>query len=123
MSIPLRSGAPIGIGGSGMLDLALKLHFKRIRPEVPWAFVSEHSFSFPSGHSVGAVVLYGILTYLLWSHLRAIWQRAAVILGALLLVIGIGRAIAHPNIIPPTASGGASRPYTVAPWNGWIHGA
>ena len=92
----------LGIGGSGMLDLALKLHFKRIRPEVPWAFVSEHSFSFPSGHSVGAVVLYGMLTYLAWSHLRALWQQIAVVAAALLLVFGIGLSRVYLGVHFPT---------------------
>jgi membrane-associated phospholipid phosphatase len=80
----------LGIGGSGALDIALKLHFRRVRPEVPWAFVTEHSFSFPSGHSVAAVVLYGSLTYLIWRHLHHLWQRTAVIAAALLLIAGIG---------------------------------
>lgn len=92
----------LGIGGAGLLDMALKLHFKRIRPDVPWAFVSEHSFSFPSGHSVCAVVLYGMLTYLAWSHLRALWQQVAVILAALLLVIGIGLSRVYLGVHFPT---------------------
>lgn len=92
----------LGIGGAGVLDIALKLHFKRLRPDVPWAFVSEHSFSFPSGHSVGAVVLYGMLTYLAWSHLRALWQQVAVIVAALLLVIGIGLSRVYLGVHFPT---------------------
>lgn len=80
----------LGLGGSAALDFVLKLHFKRVRPDLPWAFVHEHSFSFPSGHSVGAVVLYGTLTYLVWSRLGAAWQRVVVVVLALLLVIGIG---------------------------------
>ena len=92
----------LGIGGSGMLDIALKLHFRRIRPDVPWALVSEHSFSFPSGHSVGAVVLYGLLAYLVWSHLRAMWQQVAVVLAALALVAGIGLSRIYLGVHYPT---------------------
>ena len=47
--------------GAGLLNIALTLYFRRARPDVPWALVQEHSFSFPSGHSVFAVVSYGIL--------------------------------------------------------------
>jgi membrane-associated phospholipid phosphatase len=92
----------LGIGGSGVLDLALKLHFKRVRPDVSWAFVSEHSFSFPSGHSVGAVVLYGMLTYLAWSHLRALWQQTVVITSAFLFVAGIGLSRVYLGVHYPT---------------------
>lgn len=99
-----RDGAllVLGLGGSGLLDTALKLHFKRLRPDVPWAFVHEHSFSFPSGHSVGAVVLYGSLTYLVWSRLEAAWQRAAVIVAALVLITGIGLSRVYLGVHYPT---------------------
>jgi membrane-associated phospholipid phosphatase len=92
----------LGIGGSGALDIALKLYFRRVRPEVPWAFVTEHSFSFPSGHSVAAVVLYGTLTYLIWNHLHHLWQRAAVILAALLLIAGIGASRIYLGVHYPS---------------------
>ncbi|GAC1415962.1 MAG: hypothetical protein NVSMB62_04810 [Acidobacteriaceae bacterium] len=92
----------LGIGGSGLLDIALKLHFRRVRPDVPWALASEHSFSFPSGHSVGAVVLYGLLTYLVWTYLPHAWQRAAVICAALLLIAGIGFSRVYLGVHFPT---------------------
>ena len=92
----------LGIGGSGLLDIALKLHFRRVRPDVPWALASEHSFSFPSGHSVGAVVLYGLVTYLLWTYLPRAWQRGAVICAALLLIAGIGASRVYLGVHFPT---------------------
>jgi membrane-associated phospholipid phosphatase len=80
----------IAMMGAGFLNTALKLHFRRARPDLPWALVQEHSFSFPSGHSVFAVVLYGILVYLALRHLRHAWERAAVIVGVVALISGIG---------------------------------
>ncbi|MEO7028290.1 MAG: phosphatase PAP2 family protein [Acidobacteriaceae bacterium] len=76
--------------GASALDTALKLHFKRVRPDVAWAFVHEHSFSFPSGHSVLAVALYGTLVYLGIRFARPAWLRVGMILGAALLIFGIG---------------------------------
>jgi membrane-associated phospholipid phosphatase len=92
----------VAIGGAALIDTALKLHFRRIRPTVPWALVTEHSFSFPSGHSVGAVVLYGAITYLIWRHLHDFAQRAAVIAFALLLIAGIGLSRVYLGVHYPT---------------------
>jgi undecaprenyl-diphosphatase len=92
----------LAIGGAALLDTILKLHFRRIRPTVSWALVTEHSFSFPSGHSVGAVVLYGTITYLIWSHLHDITQRVAVIASALLLIASIGASRVYIGVHYPT---------------------
>jgi membrane-associated phospholipid phosphatase len=80
----------LSMGGGGALDTAMKLHYRRIRPDLPWAFVHETSFSFPSGHSVMAVVLYGVLTYLLMQYERKAWERTTLVLGSMVLIVGIG---------------------------------
>jgi undecaprenyl-diphosphatase len=81
--------AAAALGGVA-LDEVMKLHFKRIRPEVPWAFVHEHSFSFPSGHSVLAMVMYGVIVYKTQDKLRSRWAKAALMAGAFVMVMGIG---------------------------------
>lgn len=80
----------ITTGGAEVLSLLLKLHFRRVRPDLPWAFAHEPTFSFPSGHSVFAVVLYGTLLYLGLRHLRRVRERVAVSVAALALILGIG---------------------------------
>ena len=92
----------VAIISAGVLDTALKLHFRRLRPDVPWALAQEHSFSFPSGHSVGAVVLYGMVTYLLWKHLHTLWQRVLVIATSILLIGGIGASRVYIGVHYPT---------------------
>lgn len=79
--------------GASVLVTLLKLHFRRVRPDLPWAFVHEPSYSFPSGHSVLAVVVYGSLIFLGMRHLRRDWERVAVcvVAGALILGIGVSR--------------------------------
>ncbi len=47
-----------------VLNETLKLHFHRARPGLPWSIGDEHTYSFPSGHSLFAVVLYGMLAWL-----------------------------------------------------------
>jgi len=81
--------AAAALGGVA-LDEVMKLHFKRLRPDVPWAFVHEHSFSFPSGHSVMAMVIYGVIVYKTHAKLRSMWAKAALVAGATVMVLGIG---------------------------------
>jgi undecaprenyl-diphosphatase len=80
----------IATGGAALLVAMLKLHFHRIRPDLPWALVHEPSFSFPSGHSVFAVVVYGTLIYLGMRHLARVWERIVVVVAAGALIFGIG---------------------------------
>ena len=80
----------IAMVGAGSLNTLLKLYFHRARPDVLWALALEHSFSFPSGHSVFAVVLYGMLLYFSFRYLRHAWQRAGIIVVATALIAGIG---------------------------------
>ena len=80
----------ISTAGASALSLALKLHFRRVRPDVPWALAHELTFSFPSGHSVFAVVLYGTLVYLGIRHLPRIWERMAIVIAAPAVIFGIG---------------------------------
>jgi membrane-associated phospholipid phosphatase len=80
----------LSTSGAFLLSLVLKLYYRRLRPDISWAFVHEQTFSFPSGHSVFAVVLYGTLVYLGMRHLTRMWERVTVVIGAVLLVLGIG---------------------------------
>lgn len=77
------------LGGVALNEM-MKLYFKRLRPDLPWAFVQEDSFSFPSGHSVLAMVMYGVIVYKAQNKLRSLWAKVALLVGALLMVVGIG---------------------------------
>lgn len=80
----------IATAGASLLVTLLKLHFHRLRPDLPWAFAHEPSFSFPSGHSVFAVVVYGTLIHLGLRYLPRTWERVVVLLAAGGLILGIG---------------------------------
>jgi len=93
--------------GGVALDEVMKLHFKRLRPEVPWAFVHEHSFSFPSGHSVLAMVMYGVIVYKTQDKLRSRWAKAVLMAGAFLMVVGIGVSRVYLGVhYPSDVAGG-----------------
>jgi membrane-associated phospholipid phosphatase len=77
-------------GGSVVLLLLLKALFARPRPYVEQPLLLETYYSFPSGHAMEAVVLYGMLAYLAVLALRTWRARAAIIVGTSLLVLLIG---------------------------------
>src|SRR5918912_1123284 len=81
------SGWAAAFVGAGVLSWALKQAVHRPRPLYAAVFLYDGSFSFPSGHSVAALVGYGMLAYLLVTfvvtRLRA---KLGVIAGAAALV-------------------------------------
>lgn len=98
--------AAAALGGVA-LDEVMKWHFKRLRPDVPWAFVHEHSFSFPSGHSVLALVMYGVIVYKTQDKMRNVWAKAALVAGAMLMVAGIGFSRVYLGVhYPSDVAGG-----------------
>lgn len=77
-----------GFAGAVGLNTVLKFEFGRPRPNVFPPLVVEHSYSFPSGHAVAAMALYGMLAVILWRQRHRSW---AVLLGAWILVVGLSR--------------------------------
>jgi membrane-associated phospholipid phosphatase len=78
----------VAIGGSVVLQGTMKVFFARPRPQLAWTQVLPDG-SFPSGHTMNAVIFYGALALILWS----IWGRrlGLVTLGAAsLLALGVG---------------------------------
>ncbi len=85
------AGATIWVTlGAGSL---LKLMFGRERPLTEYAAnLRIDTFSFPSGHSSGAMVAYGLLAYLAWHALPQPWGYIVAVLCALVIIIvGISR--------------------------------
>lgn len=78
------------VAGAGALNQLLKALFARPRPYFEQPLVLETSYSFPSGHSMLSLVLYGMLAYFAVLALRTWRARTAVILGSALLVLLIG---------------------------------
>lgn len=57
-----------------------------VNPAVP----RSDSFSFPSGHAFSSAAIYGVMALILARRLTSTWQRAALLGGALLLVLVVG---------------------------------
>ncbi len=77
---------------STILNNVLKLIFKRPRPNLVH-LVPENTYSFPSGHSMAAMTLYGFLIYLIWkSKIKKELKIASITaLSLLILLIGFSR--------------------------------
>ncbi|MCB9422295.1 MAG: phosphatase PAP2 family protein [Ardenticatenaceae bacterium] len=61
-------------GGTFALNSLLKLLFARPRPNVFPPLMVATSYSFPSGHTMSAVAVYGLLSFLLWQRRRYGWS-------------------------------------------------
>lgn len=82
----------IAVGGSGILTWLLKQFYGRGRPSIN-EDIDAIGFSFPSGHSMGSLVFYGFLAYLIArsSQKRAVKYLSLTVLGMLVLLIGTSR--------------------------------
>jgi membrane-associated phospholipid phosphatase len=76
------------VAGATLMDAGLKVLFARPRPDVFPPLVSTNSYSFPSGHTLVAVALYGLLAIFLWRWQHRGWAVAS---GLLVLLIGFSR--------------------------------
>jgi len=73
--------------GGMLLNKILKFAFHRPRPFFTDPLLTLTSFSFPSGHTMNATVLYGVIAAYLFTTTRAWTRRALVIFSASLLVL------------------------------------
>lgn len=77
--------------GGGLLDHWLKLWIQRPRPSYAAALLHNPTWSFPSGHAMGALIGYGMLAYVL--VLIAQGKRRTqvlIIVAAVILILAIG---------------------------------
>ena len=88
-----REGVPlllITLPGGMLLNMAVKTVVHRARPEWGYAYQVVESFSFPSGHTAGAMLLYGLIVCGLWPRLRPIGARLVLVPLAVALVLLVG---------------------------------
>ena len=93
---------PIAVIGAGLIIQGVKLVIKRPRPSFFAPLLHEAGFSFPSGHSLIAMVVYGLLGYFLLHLFRNFWSRLAVRIVTVLLVVAIGVSRVYVGVHYPT---------------------
>ncbi|AST91942.1 phosphatase PAP2 family protein [Sutcliffiella cohnii] len=78
--------------GSTTINVLLKNFFHRERPNF-YRMLIEEGYSFPSGHSMAALSLYGIISFLLWRHIPKHSGRILLVCisAFFILIIGVSR--------------------------------
>lgn len=100
----------LATAGGGLLNRLLKVTFERVRPPHDHGFaVVAEGWSFPSGHSAGAAVVYGMLAYVLLRATPRRWH-APLVAGAAALVftIAFSRVMLQVHWVSDVAAGLAS---------------
>jgi membrane-associated phospholipid phosphatase len=107
VAVRLRSWRPvavalIGAGGIQLLVFALKVFIGRARPDRAGRLVDVTGFSFPSGHSAGALVCFGLLAWLVCMATRNRTIQTTAWLAAAMLTAAVGLSRAYLGVHYPS---------------------
>jgi membrane-associated phospholipid phosphatase len=103
--------------GGGLLNTALKALFQRARPEWLHGYAAADGWSFPSGHSSGAFIVYGLLGYLVVVHLPPrLHLPVAAFAMSLIVCVGFSRVILQVHYFSDVLGGYAFGAAWVAAW-------
>ena len=80
----------VALPGGMLLNVLLKYVFQRARPSFDEPLLTLTTYSFPSGHTANAAMLYGLLGCWLWVHHRGSGMRLTIVAGACLMVALVG---------------------------------
>lgn len=86
--------------GGVLINSVMKLFFAKPRPELWPRLIAEHSCSFPSGHAVGSMVIYGFIAYLLGKEFQK--YRVLIYAAAIMIIISIGVSRLYLGVHYPT---------------------
>ena len=123
----LASGLAVAVGGNGLLNTAMKHAFERTCPQHEVTLPLGHGLCFPSGHTSGAVVAYGMLAYVLMRTLPQRWHLPVLMSAtALVFTVGWSRVFveAHfpSDVLAGFASGIAWLALVVVFTESWLRG-
>lgn len=89
--------------GEGSLWMTTTQYFRRDRPKFDvYIWKNLKSYGFPSGHSLSAVMCYGLLAYLAVPRLSSLWWKLIVVASTLVMIGYIGYSRIFVNHHHPT---------------------
>lgn len=80
----------VSVGGGMIINVLVKHAFHRARPSFDDPLLMLTTYSFPSGHTAGSTLFYGVLTTYLFYHIRSWRWRVPAVVIAVLMVIAVG---------------------------------
>jgi membrane-associated phospholipid phosphatase len=110
LRLPAVAGAwLVATASGGLLNRLLKAVFERARPLHDHGLVSETSWSFPSGHASGSMLVYGLLGYLIVRHTSRGWHVPVALTSvALIVFVGSSRFLLQVHYLSDVLAGYAS---------------
>ena len=96
--------------GAQVLSSGMKAGFKRDRPFFPDPLATESSFSFPSGHALISLAVYGSIALVIARRLPSTRQRVVLLgaTGVLVLLIGFSRLYLGVHFLSDVLAGYAA---------------
>ncbi len=96
------AGLVVAGAGAGILNQALKAAYQRMRPDLVEGPFHLTSYSFPSGHAMGAIACYGMLAFIGVRLLRRQLHKLALAASMAVLVLAIGCSRVYFGVHFPT---------------------